>query len=88
MLNNDFSQPIEPAFFTEKKPLEVLVTFSFLFIQLCCCITTLLSISLQLLKLIIKMTFYFMLAVNHCIFRCFFHAAVKCERASFMKRTA
>jgi len=40
MLNNDFSQPIEPTVFTKKKPLETLVTFSFLFIQLYCCINT------------------------------------------------
>jgi len=40
MLNNDFSLPLDPAVFTEKKPLEALVTFSFLSIQLFYCINT------------------------------------------------
>lgn len=40
MLNNNFSPSLDPAVFTEKKPLEALVTFLFLFIQLCWCIHT------------------------------------------------
>lgn len=83
-----FHHPLNPLFSHKKATIGTSDFFHFYLFDCAAASIRLFSLSLQLFTLTIKMTFYFMLVVNHCIFRCFFHAAVKCERASFMKRTA